>query len=541
MLDAQWIVQIYSKDEANDWCIGTGYFINNGLILTAKHNILSGNSISTELKLVFPERDINGIPKKQNNNLVYIFENGLSFSSQDIICPDNKDIDLAVIRCPESLNLIPLVQLANYPPPLNEESNTLGFPRAGKVADFQREQLSFPLKRLTGTAGDDILILHSSVELNPTFFPKENGWGGLSGSPVFYNNELVAVIIKTYDTVKSYFYAVSIPWVKEHCKEFCEKIKPPLDEEITDQQTIDQQNQDLHEAIKAGIEKLLKRNFDLDDLVDSVGLSNNAEKNYQSIADFLTKQSTTESIASLIRILQEYQPKKLDDMQEIAGWLMLNSIDSTWWFQNKHKMQQAITEFNLEILEYFETIISRYALQPARYTLECNNTDKSEYDLKQTQESIPDKSKKEKSYPKPYTSVYRGRNKEKKEILVLDGYGAAIDEQLLIPIYKDLWGRQHIEDKDIKNSKEDLLRDIKAKAKALLGINQGKLVYYVVNKIYLDLLNKTPWFKDNKQELANYLKFICCEINKSDQQEKPCTEDEKVVLASLDELLKMIE
>ncbi|MCX7067377.1 MAG: serine protease [Methylococcales bacterium] len=537
MLDAQWIVQIYSKDEANDWCIGTGYFINNGLILTAKHNILSGNSISTELKLVFPERDINGIPKKQNNNLVYIFKNGLYFSSQDIICPDNEDIDLAVIRCPEFLNVIPLVQLANYPPPLNEESNTLGFPLAGKVADFQREQLSFPLKRLTETGGDDILILHSSVQLNPTFFPEENGWGGLSGSPVFYKNELVAVIIKTYDTVKSYFYAVSIPWVKEHCPDFCEAIKPPL----TEQQTIDQQKQDLHEAIKAGIEKLLKRNFDLDDLVDSVGLSNNAEKNYQSIADCLTKQSTTESIASLIRILQEYQPKKLDDMQEIAGWLMLNSIDSTWWFQNKHKMQQAITEFNLEILEYFETIISRYALQPARYTLECNNTDKSEYDLNKTQKSISDKSKKEESYPKPYTSVYRGRNKEKKEILVLDGNGVAIDEQLLIPIYKDLWGRQHIEDKDIKNSKEDLLRDIKAKAKALLGINQGKLVYYVVNKIYLDLLNKTPWFKDNKQELANYLKFICYEINKSDQQEKPCTEDEKVVLASLDELLKMIE
>ena len=227
MLDAQWIVQIYSKDEANDWCIGTGYFINNGLILTARHNILSGNSISTELKLVLPERDTNGNLKKQGDRYVYNFENGLFFSRDNIILPNDENLDLAVIRCPNSLKFIPpAVQLANSPPPLNTEcNNTLGFPRAGKVTDFQRELLSFPLKRLTETASDDILILHSSVQLNPTFFPEENGWGGLSGSPVFYENELVAVIIKTYDTVRSYFYAVSIPWIKEHCPEFCEKIK----------------------------------------------------------------------------------------------------------------------------------------------------------------------------------------------------------------------------------------------------------------------------------------------------------------------------
>jgi hypothetical protein len=523
MLDAQWIVQIYSKDEANDWCIGTGYFINDGLILTARHNILSGNSISSELKLVFPERDNHGKLEKQGDSYVYIFENGLFFSSENIIFPDDEQLDLAVIRCPNFLNFIPpAVQLANNLPPLNKEcNNTLGFPRAGKVANFQRELLSFPLKRLQGTTGDNILILHSSVQLDSDLFTNKNGWGGLSGSPVFYEEQLVAVIIKTYDSLQSYFYAVSIPWVKEHCKEFCEAIKPPIDEEVIKQQT-----EKLHKVIKTNIEKLLKRNFNLDNLADSFTLPNDAEISYHSIAECLTKQSTRESIAVLIRILRKNQPKNLDDMQEIAGWLLLNSIDSTWWFENEPRMQQTIAEFNLKVSEYFETIISRHALQPAKYTLNFNHTDKSK------------PSSQEKPYPKPY----KEGNKEKKKILVIDADENATDEQLLIPIYKDLWHQnQDIKDDDIKFPVKELLDLIIESADGERIINEGKLVYYLVEKNYLDLLKSKSWFHEKEQLLTNCLRFICCNTDKPEHQEKPCTEGEGFVLSELAKLLQIIE
>ena len=85
MLDAQWIVQIYSKDTDGDLCIGTGYLINDKLILTARHVVFSDNCVSSELKLVFPERNNDGKLKKQGENYIYDFDNAISFKSEDIM------------------------------------------------------------------------------------------------------------------------------------------------------------------------------------------------------------------------------------------------------------------------------------------------------------------------------------------------------------------------------------------------------------------------------------------------------------------------
>ena len=58
-------------------------------------------------------------------------------------------------------------------------------------------------------------------------FRTENGWGGLSGAPVFFGNQLVAVITDKYITLDNYFSAVSIPYLLRNNEEFIKAVGCP--------------------------------------------------------------------------------------------------------------------------------------------------------------------------------------------------------------------------------------------------------------------------------------------------------------------------
>ena len=119
-----------------------------------------------------------------------------------------------------------MVNLAIVNPSSNTQWETRGFPKAGKVENIRREQLGFTVNR-EGMKNDSIIELHTTVNLNPDLFKTDNGWGGLSGAPVFLGNQLVAVITDKYITLDSYFYAVSIPYLLRNNDAFKKAVGCP--------------------------------------------------------------------------------------------------------------------------------------------------------------------------------------------------------------------------------------------------------------------------------------------------------------------------
>ena len=111
--------------------------------------MFSNNLVSSELKLVFPERDKDGNLKIKGKNYIYDLNNAISFESNDIVFKGDEQLDVAVICCPKKLLPVPpMVNLAIVNPSSNTQWETRGFPKAGKVENIRREQLGFTVKSL---------------------------------------------------------------------------------------------------------------------------------------------------------------------------------------------------------------------------------------------------------------------------------------------------------------------------------------------------------------------------------------------------------
>lgn len=495
MLDPQWMVQIFAYDTEDDPCIGTGYCIGNGLILTARHVVLFDNRHKNpRLKLVWPEQKF----YNQEKQVYEVFT--MLFADEDIVFKGNCDLDIAIISCPKSTPFNPpKINLAKESPLLNAQWSSRGFPRAGKEGSIRTD---------LGISGTIQGINSPRIELNtPVQVNQENGWAGLSGAPVFVDKELVAVITYNYKTLESYLLSFSIPYLHNNLdfKQAVGSINEAL---------IDDVKRKLNTKLVKEIEFILKKSkIPIESLSQDLQLASNAS--CLDIANTLVEnRNTGQALGAFVKLSVELEQKwsakpeqwleYLDDAEQICGWLLLKSINPEWWLEYESRIvnNHGITnQFALDNPAYIEVIISRSLLQKPRYSLDRGN------DVKPGNEF---------------------------DVLLFDAVSnEASDIQLLCTIYTDL--RRGGEP---PQNVEKLLKAIVLSA-CSKHQDLGKPIYYLVTQEYLELLKSRVWFADAEKQLASHLQFICCDFKSDQTDHNPCSEDQDLLLEKIASILRL--
>jgi hypothetical protein len=280
-------------------------------------------------------------------------------------------------------------------------------------------------------------------------------------------------------------------------------------------EAINQSTKTLHNTLIDKIEAILSRkNINADDTFrEKLKLS--ANNDTRKIATKLvTGKEVGEAIAILTRVIKEkkellsinsseWKPLFID-AEQLCGWLLINSVDSIWWFHNEIKLKKTAktsisAKYTLNDPNYIEVVISRSLLQNARFVLDKNNQ------------------------PKPANDEH--------DVLLFDALSSqATTEALLFGIYKDLYGTS-------PSSDIDILSKIVLRAKTHHKNEEGKLIYYLVSQDYLETLQRTPWYLEAQKQLAGYLQFICCG-QPTNPNERPASAEDQAQL--LDQVANLI-
>ncbi|MBO0611897.1 S1 family peptidase [Thiothrix fructosivorans] len=488
MLNADWLVQVYAHHKDDYPCIGTGYSIGNGLVLTARHVVVfDERAADPRLRLLWPEQNKHEMP----------------FADADIMfdgfaCEPN--IDVAVIRCPQATPFKPpqIDWLLTDLVPTTAWAGR-GFPRAAKEPTI-RDDLG-----MSGTvAGLKKHVVELATDVDAI---EANGWAGFSGSPVFIGQQLAAVITHDYSSLEGYFKAVSIPWLLHNEELFREIVKPA--KQVTAQ---------LHAKVKAEATRILDGQAVLREKL-KVALKLDSGAMATGIAAYLVeKQEVGQAIGVLAQISLELDKKKpeslkerwedyLTDVEQLCGWLLINSVDPDWWLKHEASLQSIAQDsvtrsLSLDTQAYVEVIISRSLLQQARYDLD-------EY-----------------GDPIPASSIH--------DPMVFDGHTAgASDIQILSEIFKQL--------RRVDSAPQDvdrLLADIQKTARALSKRQDSKPIYYIVSNTYLEMLKDLACYPKLKEKLAGCVQFICC-VQTSLDELSPCREDQSSLLEDLAVILRL--
>lgn len=234
---------------------------------------------------------------------------------------------------------------------------------------------------------------------------------------------------------------------------------------------------------------------------------------HHAIATQLVKTKAGRSITILTRVLNEKKsllnPQEwkecFHDAERLCGWLLLNSVDPIWWFHNEIKLNKnAKTSISHSIAlddnKYIEVVISRTLFKAADYGLYNDGQ------------------------PKPAGQRY--------DVMCFDGNSSqAKKEELLIYIYRDLFGKS-------PSSENDILKKIINRANAI-NDEIEKPIYYLVSSDYLAMWESIAKEDGEINKLAGYLQFICCEKPAKCDQQQASTEDQSLLLDKVAYLLSI--
>lgn len=251
------VTKILATDANGETCVGTGYPIGNGRVLTARHVVTDDfGQIVSSIELYWPNLTDELGKSVKSVKAEILFDGALELTDNQL------EVDVVILACsfPQTVSerLVRNTVLALQPAKARVGWKCAGFPNindneidpaSGKfVADLETQEIKLTL---------DDSINESIARANGV----QNGWGGMSGAAVFNieTGKIQAVITDHNQWMQKQLIAVSIPWLIQHNAKFRTLVGQETNTE-TYRQFAEQQRKQIRALLKQMAEgKLFKQ------------------------------------------------------------------------------------------------------------------------------------------------------------------------------------------------------------------------------------------------------------------------------------------
>lgn len=209
------------------------------------------------------------------------------------------------------------------------------------------------------------------------------------------------------------------------------------------------------------------------------------------------------------------------DIQQLCGCLLLNTIDPVWWFNNelelRRQAQHCVTAsgYLLDHPAFVEVVISKELLSRGEL-----HSPKFSHDPKGTGDVVPGRGSADDDY---------------NNMLMFDAVNVnAVAHTLLAKIHQDLH-----KSTSAPNDIDGLMSAIKDRAEAYKNSSDQRPVYYIVSHDYLTQLKGQDWFSAFEKALKGNLQFICCSQDTLSDSGKAAVESQTLLLSAVGLLLDL--
>jgi hypothetical protein len=220
---------------------GTGYPINNGLLLTARHVVDFKERDNTKpIKIEWSESDANLQIELEPEAIKFAFDGG-----------DEYDVVILCCQMPTELKIPPVFTLLETGKISSREAwESAGYP---KINDFKKRDVTgvfgvdLATSKITLTLDNPInrgMLQEKDIDRNDAEKIK-NGWGGMSGAPVFSitGRKIQAIMTNDDQWMWNQLIGVSIPWLLNNNADFRKAVGFDVNADVYEKYLIQQKRQ----------------------------------------------------------------------------------------------------------------------------------------------------------------------------------------------------------------------------------------------------------------------------------------------------------
>jgi|GEM_PF-2563945 len=247
-----------------------------------------------------------------------------------------------------------------------------------------------------------------------------------------------------------------------------------------------------HPVIKAELMKVsraLRRAGSLDDTEFAKRLLGDSREAARSIGDLT---NAAKQVRKKFGEDSETWSEVFGGIQKLCGYLLLNTIDPVWWFNQELELRRQAAHcvtgsgYQLDHVSFVEVVVSKELL--SRDEL-CSPS--FSHDPKGKYSVVPSAGEADHDY---------------NNMMMFDAVNVdAVAHSLLGNIHQDLHPSK-VAPADVGQ----LMNDIKDRAESIKNATAQRPVYYIVSHDYLQQIQAQPWFTDFEALLKGSLQFICC-------------------------------